>query len=271
MVTLRPAALVLAAAFGIGLGLPAVTSQPTGFVSSAQQDAPDVNAPASDPPARASSPTVPASSSQGVMQVPPPAVLLALLRGTLAAVNQANVTGNYSVLRDLGAPAFRENYNAAELADRFRPWRDNALDFAAILLLDAKLSRAPSIDKDGVLRLAGYFPTAPLRIGFDLGFQAIGGNWRLSTISVDARQQQASDAPVAKSAPAAPAPGVAATRDVPSPAPISIARETPSAAPARGLPPPAASGRNDTAPAIAPFSATASRLAVRPAPFDMRP
>ncbi|MFT0859397.1 hypothetical protein [Ancylobacter sp. G4_0304] len=270
MVTLRPAALVLAAAFGVALGLPAVTSQPTGFVSSAQQEAQEArpaSTPANAAPAGGTSPTVPASTAQGVLQVPPPAVLLALLRGTLAAVNQANVTGNYSVLRDLGAPAFRENYNAAELADRFRPWRENALDFAAILLLDAKLSRAPSIDKDGVLRLAGYFPTAPLRIGFDLGFQAIGGNWRLSTIAVDARPQEASDAPAAKAPAASPATARAPVAKQAPAAPKQMARETPARPPA----PATTQGRNDPAEIVPPFSATASRPAIRPAPFAMGP
>lgn len=176
MVIARLAMLALAAVFGIILGMPAITSTPTGFVSSTPAPVPVSHAPQ--------------TSSQQKLQVPSPPVLMALLRSTLAAVNQANVTGNYSVLRDLGSPAFRENYNPAQLADRFRPWRDNSLDFAAILLLDAKLSRAPSIDEHGVLQLVGYFPTEPLRIGFDLGFQAVNGNWRLSTISVNARNSE---------------------------------------------------------------------------------
>jgi len=168
MVGLRPLAVILAAGLGVALGWPAQTSQPEEFSSSTEKVAP-------------------APATIGSTPMPSAPVLLALLRGTLAAVNQANVTGNYSVLRDLGAPSFRENYNSAELADRFRPWRENELDFAAILLLDAKLSGAPAIDADGMLRLKGYFPTSPLRVGFDLGFEAVTGNWRLATISVDAR------------------------------------------------------------------------------------
>jgi hypothetical protein len=117
--------------------------------------------------------------------MPPPAVLLALLRGTLSALNQANVTGNYSVLRDLGAPAFRDANSSAALADRFRMWRERKLDFAAVLLLDAQLARAPAIGLDGALRLSGHFPTAPLRVDFDLVYQPVGGNWRLAAIDAD--------------------------------------------------------------------------------------
>lgn len=218
MVTFRIGLMVLAATLGVTLGFPAVTSQPKGFVSAANETGPVAQAARTG--VAGSSVTAPVSVWAGLPQVPPAPVLLALLRGTLAAVNQANLTGNYSVLRDLGAPAFREGYNAAELADRFRPWRDNALDFAAILLLDAKLSQAPAIDPNGVLRLAGYFPTAPLRIGFDLGFQPVGGNWRLATISVDARSGDTPNGNGQKTFPA------------PTPAPARMVQAAPVAQPA---------------------------------------
>lgn len=117
--------------------------------------------------------------------LPPPPVLLALLRGTLSALNQANVTGNYSVLRDLGAPGFRDANSSAALADRFRMWRERKLDFAAVLLLDAELTRAPAIGPDGTLTISGRFPTAPLRVEFDVAYQPVGGNWRLAAIDAD--------------------------------------------------------------------------------------
>ncbi|TCK31111.1 hypothetical protein EV667_1216 [Ancylobacter aquaticus] len=117
--------------------------------------------------------------------IPQPAVLLALLRGTLMALNQANITGNYSVLRDLATPSFRDANSSAALADRFRPWREGRLDFAAVLLLDAKLSAAPAIGSDGALRLRGHFPTAPLKIGFDIAFLPVDGHWRLGDIAAE--------------------------------------------------------------------------------------
>lgn len=124
------------------------------------------------------------------LAVPPAPVLLALLRGTLSAVNQANITGNYSVLRDLGAPSFREAYSTAVLAESFRSWRERKLDFAAILLLDAKLSRPPVVGPNGALRLTGYFPTAPLMVEFDLTFHPVAGNWRLAAIAVSANEPE---------------------------------------------------------------------------------
>ena len=260
MVSLRaPLTLGLAAALGLALGMPARTSQPSGFASAAAQQSAALPAP----------PTVmPVPASGGRAPSPSAPVLLALLRGTLAAVNQANITGNYSVLRDLGAPSFRENHTAAELADRFRPWRDNALDFAAVLLLDAKLSRPPSVDEGGVLRLAGYFPTAPLRIGFDLGFQAVAGNWRLATISVDAREAEAPAEVVSTRPPAA--------ADSPTSRPVKVVA-------VRTLPDPVFTGRpletadgagagrasGTTSLAMEPTAPTRHAATGQPPPFDM--
>lgn len=143
--------------------------------------------------------------------MPPPAVLLALLRGTMIALNQANVTGNYSVLRDLAAPSFRDANSSAALADRFRLWREDRLDFAAVALLDVQLSGAPAIGPDGTLRLKGYFPTAPLRIGFDIAFEPVDGHWRLGAIKAEPLEAEVTGA-LATAPPAkAPRPAKAAS------------------------------------------------------------
>ncbi|MFK8250179.1 hypothetical protein [Ancylobacter terrae] len=147
-------------------------------------------APATDAAAIAAPAPAPALGAAAAPQLdlPPAPVLLALVRNALAAVNQANITGNYSVLRDLGAPAFRERQTVATLADHFRGLRERQLDFAATLLLDAKLTRAPEITPEGMLRIAGFFPTQPLKVEFDLGFAPIAGNWRLASVTIDARE-----------------------------------------------------------------------------------
>ncbi|MFZ2159602.1 MAG: hypothetical protein WAV72_26250, partial [Bradyrhizobium sp.] len=53
--------------------------------------------------------------------------VLVLVRSALLALDQANKTGNYTVLRDLGAPAFQVN-TAARLAEIFAKQRNDNLD-----------------------------------------------------------------------------------------------------------------------------------------------
>lgn len=44
-------------------------------------------------------------------------LLLSLLESTLIAVNNANLTGNYSVLKELASPTFQARFSLTNLAD----------------------------------------------------------------------------------------------------------------------------------------------------------
>src|SRR5262245_36574373 len=153
------------------------------------------------------------------LMVPSDDVLLILIRATLIALNQANVTGNYTVLRDLGAPSFKEANSADKLAQVFASIRQRKLDLALVLLVEPKLYRKPVITPKGLLRITGFFPTDRERINFDLMFQGVEGRWRLFGLSADAANPQ--QAPAAQVAPQAPA------KELEVAAPLSPAAEVP--------------------------------------------
>jgi hypothetical protein len=111
--------------------------------------------------------------------------LAILIHTSLIALNQANLTGNYSVLRDLGAPGFQSVNSPAKLADIFAPLRRKGVDISPIVLFTPKLVRHPVVDQRGLLTLSGFFDTKPQRVEFDLLFQAVGGDWRLFGIRAD--------------------------------------------------------------------------------------
>src|SRR5262245_27692789 len=117
-------------------------------------------------------------------------VLAMLVKSTLTAVQHANITGNYSVLRDLGTPAFRDNNDQAKLTAIFSTLRARALNLSPVLMLLPYLSRPPELTPQGQLRLTGYFATQPLRIEFDLMFAQTDGTWRIDGIDVNAVAQE---------------------------------------------------------------------------------
>lgn len=123
-------------------------------------------------------------------------LVLTLIRSTLAAVHHANETENYTVLRDLGAPGFREANSATKLAGIFAPIRQLGIDLAPALYLDPQLSQA-TLTQEGMLYLTGTLATRPVPVSFELLFQAVNNVWRLFGISL--RPIQAQD-----SAPAGP-------------------------------------------------------------------
>ena len=120
-----------------------------------------------------------------------------LLRSTLTAFNDANLTNNYSVLLGLAAPSFQQENNASKLAESFAGFRENRIDISAILVLEPRLVKPAGIDGQGLLRVTGYFPSRPLRLGFNIAYQSVEGRWRFAALAVDARPAEAEAEPAA--------------------------------------------------------------------------
>jgi hypothetical protein len=128
---------------------------------------------------------------------------LYLIRSTLLTLNDANRTGNYSVMRDLAAPEFQARNTAADLALIFTDLRRRNFDLFSVALAAPQLSTPPYLDPSKMLRLTGYFPTRPLQINFDLTFQNADNHWRLYGISVATPQAAPAQAAPVPSGPAA--------------------------------------------------------------------
>lgn len=117
--------------------------------------------------------------------VPDDTGILILVRTSIVALNHANRTGNYTVLRDLGAPGFRQANDAARLSQIFARLRARDIDLAPVVAIEPLLRNKPFIDKRGLLRVTGQFPARPLRLEFDLAYQHADGRWRLFGVSVN--------------------------------------------------------------------------------------
>lgn len=135
-------------------------------------------------PAAAQAPVpvpAPAANQAGV---PDPIVINKLVWSAMAALDQANQTGNYSVLRDMGAPSFQANNSAATLGGIFQALRNQQVDLGYTLVVAPAYQFPPAIVQGGLLRVRGTFPLRPATIGFDLLFQNISGQWRIFGIAV---------------------------------------------------------------------------------------
>ena len=107
-----------------------------------------------------------------------------LVWSSLAALDHANQTGNYSVLRDLGAPSFQTNNSAATLAGIFQNLRAQQVDVANALIVPPVYEFPPGLIEGGLLRARGTFPLRPTGLAFDLLYQNINGQWRLFGMAV---------------------------------------------------------------------------------------
>jgi hypothetical protein len=119
-----------------------------------------------------------------------------LIRSALIALDQANKTGNYTVLRDLGAPGFQAANTAARLAEIFAKLRNDKVDLSGVAVIDPQLSLLPQIEANGMMHMRGFFPSVPSQVNFELIYAPVEGQWRLFGISVN----------IGQSGPAAPQP-----------------------------------------------------------------
>jgi len=118
--------------------------------------------------------------------VPGELELSKLIWTIMAAVDHANMAGNYSVLRDLAAPGFQANNDAASLAQIFQSIRESRVRLSNTLLLAPTYTAAPLM-QGGVMRVQGFFGLRPTAISFDLHYQWVNGRWRLFGISIAPR------------------------------------------------------------------------------------
>jgi len=134
--------------------------------------------------------------------------IVLLLRSTLLTLNDALQSGNFTVLRDVAAPGFRDANSAARLGTVFNNLAQRGIDLSAVAVLAPQLNEAPAIDpQTGMLRIKGAFPGQPVRIDFEVIYQPVGGRWRLFGLSVQptsaAPEPAAALPPAAKVAPVA--------------------------------------------------------------------
>ena len=114
---------------------------------------------------------------------------VALVRDALAALNHANWTGNYTVLRDYASPNFAAANDAAKLAAIFGPARSARIDFFPAMVLEPVFTRGALVE-NGRLLLIGYFELDPTPVRFDLLFEPVDRRWRLFGIAVNEVEPQ---------------------------------------------------------------------------------
>ncbi len=135
----------------------------------------------------------PAAPAAAQIQMPPPEAMIIMIRSSLVALSQANVTNNYAVLNALGSENFRKANSPQRLAEIFAPFRTNKIDLAPVVYVTPQLNQQPRIE-NGRLRMIGFFPTQPMQVSYDLSYEPSGGIWKLFAISVNLNPAQVANA-----------------------------------------------------------------------------
>ncbi len=119
--------------------------------------------------------------------VPGEMELAQLIWSTMVAIEHANASGNYTVLRDTAATGFQINNDPAKLAQIFAGLRSTRIDLSTTLVTAPRYTAPPRQLRPDVFQVQGYFPLRPRTVVFDLAFQWQNGRWRLFGVSVEPR------------------------------------------------------------------------------------
>ncbi|WP_315729164.1 MULTISPECIES: hypothetical protein [unclassified Bradyrhizobium] len=115
---------------------------------------------------------------------------LLLVRSTVIALDQANKSGNYTVLHALASPSFQQVNTPAQLTDLFANFRREKFDLSPGAILEPQFAFEPRIEANGLLHIAGDFAGRPSPFHFDLMYQSVGGRWLLEAISAGSQGGQ---------------------------------------------------------------------------------
>src|ERR1700704_4896074 len=125
-----------------------------------------------------------AAQAQNMNKVPTERGLEVLVKTSLLSFNDANITGNYTVLHDKLSKPFRQEFPPERLKEAFKEFSEKNIDIELGAVLKPTYEPAPTIDSEGKLVVRGYFPTEPIRVNFNLAFIPSDGAWKLIRLNV---------------------------------------------------------------------------------------
>jgi hypothetical protein len=109
-----------------------------------------------------------------------------LIRTTLMTFNDANMTGNYTVLLAKASKQFQAQYSAEQVFAAFEAFRKNELFFEEVATAEYDSYEKAKFDSEGALVLAGVFKTDELQVKYRLRFVHNNKVWKFLGINVDA-------------------------------------------------------------------------------------
>ena len=113
-----------------------------------------------------------------------------MIKAALLTLNDANVTGNYTVLHaKLGKP-FRDQITPDKLKLAFKGFADQKVDWDLIAAKAPVAISEAKIDNRGALILRGYFDTKPSRVNYELDFMISEREWKPVMLNVKLKQPE---------------------------------------------------------------------------------
>jgi len=113
-----------------------------------------------------------------------------MIKTALLTLNDAIVTGNFTVLHAKLAKPFRDQFSPDRLKQAFKTFVQEKVDWSVIAAKTPVATSETKIDSRGALILRGYFDTAPNRLNYELDFQPSEGEWKPIKLNVNLKRPE---------------------------------------------------------------------------------
>ncbi len=101
-----------------------------------------------------------------------------LVKETMQKLGSAIASGYYSDFYNYTAPQLRSSVPIEKLAKAFSPFKSAPIDWKNVGNLSPVIQKKEK-EQNGVVKLIGYFPSEPRKVGFDFEYYKNGDKWQL--------------------------------------------------------------------------------------------
>ena len=117
-------------------------------------------------------------------EVPPQSELKSMTLESLLLFNDGVQDKDFSDFYKEISKLWQEQTTADKLKQLFSDFIDKEVNIAPIKKLEPVFNKDAKINSDGMLVIAGYYPTTPKRVVFELKYLEEKGDWKLAGINV---------------------------------------------------------------------------------------
>ncbi len=104
--------------------------------------------------------------------------LVVIVQETMQKLGKAISTGYYSDFYAYTAPQFQNSVSLENLSKAFNPFKSAPVEWEKVGTLTPVIEERKTY-KNGVLKLVGYFPSKPKKVGFDFEYYKNGEKWQV--------------------------------------------------------------------------------------------
>lgn len=124
------------------------------------------------------------SLSAFAAEVPPESELKTMTLSSLLAFNDGVQEKDFSAFYKKISALWQEQTTPEKLTELFNDFIDKEIDISPIKKVEPVFNKEAKINSDGLLVIAGYYPTTPKRVVFELKYLEEKGDWKLAGINV---------------------------------------------------------------------------------------